>query len=209
MQLSTAVLNAARRTIRRPRCMQLARPSDGACLSTDVSQRGSLESLVVVDKDPEKHTAIIRMNRPPVNSLSLELIEALRGAIVDLEKDDAIRGFVLASTSKVTQLSCLDPPPSATPAGEINPALIPPVDMAAGPPCCLTLSCCAVLPAGAPSKRLCFLPAWTSLRCTSQTTTDWRTSGNRCKTYGSSCMGLAWLPWPPLTDTLQPAGACW
>ena len=60
----------------------------------------SSEGLVLVEKDPENHTAVVTMNRPPVNSLNLELLLELRQAIDGLDEDPNMHGFVLASSSK-------------------------------------------------------------------------------------------------------------
>ena len=44
--------------------------------------------------------AIVRMNRPPVNALSKDLMQGLRQTICDLEDQD-VKGVVLTSSSKV------------------------------------------------------------------------------------------------------------
>ncbi|OQS03685.1 3,2-trans-enoyl-CoA isomerase, mitochondrial precursor, partial [Thraustotheca clavata] len=54
-------------------------------------------NLVEIEK--KDAIAIVRMNRAPVNSLNLELLQAIDVAIQSLEQDKAIKGMILASTN--------------------------------------------------------------------------------------------------------------
>ncbi|KDO31959.1 hypothetical protein SPRG_03174 [Saprolegnia parasitica CBS 223.65] len=54
-------------------------------------------SLVTVEK--KDGFAILRLNRPPVNSLSMELLLAIDEAIQALEKDKTVKGMILSSTN--------------------------------------------------------------------------------------------------------------
>lgn len=59
---------------------------------------GSEQPLVLVEK--VDNYAIVRMNRPPVNSLSLELLQALDNSIKEVEADKSVRGMILASSNQ-------------------------------------------------------------------------------------------------------------
>ncbi|TMW65121.1 hypothetical protein Poli38472_009288 [Pythium oligandrum] len=59
----------------------------------------SAEQPMVLVEKLDKY-AIVRLNRPPVNSLNMELIQAFDKTIADLEKDKSIRGMILASSNQ-------------------------------------------------------------------------------------------------------------
>ena len=50
-------------------------------------------------RDPASNCAVIRMNNPPANALNVPFMKQLTNTIQELEGDNAIRGFVLASNS--------------------------------------------------------------------------------------------------------------
>ncbi|KAF4315958.1 hypothetical protein BBO99_00007568 [Phytophthora kernoviae] len=56
------------------------------------------EPLVLVEKK-DKY-AVVRLNRPPVNSLSTALIQELDATIKKLEDDKSMRGMILASSNQ-------------------------------------------------------------------------------------------------------------
>ncbi|CAH0475526.1 unnamed protein product [Peronospora belbahrii] len=66
----------------------------------------SIEQLVLVEKK-DKY-AIVRLNRPPVNSLSTALIQELETTIKKLEDDKSMRGFILASSNQKVFCAGLD-----------------------------------------------------------------------------------------------------
>ena len=72
-----------------------AQCSTKAKLSTAASHAPVAEYVTVTQHDDR--TATLTMNHPPVNSLSLEMLQALRDAFVDLDASGC-RGFVLASS---------------------------------------------------------------------------------------------------------------
>ncbi|GIY41794.1 enoyl-CoA delta isomerase 1, mitochondrial [Caerostris darwini] len=63
--------------------------------------------LVNVIEDEKKKTANVVMQRPPVNSLNLELLEQITAAIKDLEKKK-FRGMILSSNSPTVFSAGLD-----------------------------------------------------------------------------------------------------
>ena len=66
-------------------------------MTKNLSRR--FNSLIKVDHNVDLKTATITMNNGPVNSLSLEMLQALSGAIKEVEASSA-HGFVLSSSSK-------------------------------------------------------------------------------------------------------------
>uniref|UniRef100_K3WTW0 Enoyl-CoA delta isomerase 1, mitochondrial n=1 Tax=Globisporangium ultimum (strain ATCC 200006 / CBS 805.95 / DAOM BR144) TaxID=431595 RepID=K3WTW0_GLOUD len=56
------------------------------------------EPLVLVEK--VNNYAVVRMNRPPVNSLNTALIQELDNTIKALEQDKSVRGMILASSNQ-------------------------------------------------------------------------------------------------------------
>ncbi|KAL4154743.1 hypothetical protein PRNP1_006859 [Phytophthora ramorum] len=64
------------------------------------------EPLVLVEKK-EKY-AVVRMNRPPVNSLNTALLQELDATIKKLEDDKGVRGIILASSSQKVFSAGLD-----------------------------------------------------------------------------------------------------
>jgi len=69
-------------------------------MARGVVRRGvsSKAALVGVEVDEKTGIATVTMQRPPVNSINLELAQSLKEAIADLEKSKA-RGIVLTSVS--------------------------------------------------------------------------------------------------------------
>lgn len=61
-----------------------------------------------VEVSREDKYAVVRLNRPPVNSLNTELIRQLTQTIKSLEQDPSCRGFILGSTSKKVFCAGLD-----------------------------------------------------------------------------------------------------
>ncbi|GFV74661.1 enoyl-CoA delta isomerase 1, mitochondrial [Trichonephila clavipes] len=72
-----------------------------------VGNLSSVRHVVSVIEDEKKGTARVVLQRPPVNALSLELLEKLTTAIKDLE-ERKFRGFILASDSPKVFCSGLD-----------------------------------------------------------------------------------------------------
>ncbi|RQM18614.1 hypothetical protein DD237_001538 [Peronospora effusa] len=66
----------------------------------------SSEQLVLVEKK-DKY-AIVRLNRPPVNSLNTTLIQELDATITKLEDDKSVRGLILASSNQKVFSAGLD-----------------------------------------------------------------------------------------------------
>lgn len=73
--------------------------------SRSVSSTSS--SLVAVTKDDKTRTATLVLQRPPVNSLNLELLQEITAAVKDMEKDKC-KGFILASSSPTVFSAGLD-----------------------------------------------------------------------------------------------------
>eukprot|EP00644_Phytophthora_capsici_P013466 jgi/Phyca11/548597/estExt2_Genewise1Plus.C_PHYCAscaffold_290262 len=82
----------------------LRAPRVGALVSRAFSL--SSEPLVLVEKK-EKY-AVVRLNRPPVNSLNTALIQELDATIKKLEDDKSVRGFILASSNQKVFSAGLD-----------------------------------------------------------------------------------------------------
>ncbi|KAF1328755.1 3,2-trans-enoyl-coa isomerase, mitochondrial precursor, partial [Globisporangium splendens] len=64
------------------------------------------EPLVLVEK--VNNYAVVRMNRPPVNSLNTALIQELDNTIKALEQDKSVRGLILASSNQRVFTAGLD-----------------------------------------------------------------------------------------------------
>lgn len=62
----------------------------------------------LIDYEVRETIAEIRLNRPPVNALSLELVEALIGALCRAGEDDAVRAVILSSANPKVFCAGLD-----------------------------------------------------------------------------------------------------
>lgn len=80
------------------------RPATAAALFSTAA--ATEQPLVLIEK-VDKY-AIVRMNRPPVNSLNYELLHALDNAIKSLEEDKSVRGMILASSNQKVFCAGLD-----------------------------------------------------------------------------------------------------
>ncbi|GBN49979.1 Enoyl-CoA delta isomerase 1, mitochondrial [Araneus ventricosus] len=76
-------------------------------VAAKASGDSNARSLVNVIEDDKKKTANVVMQRPPVNSLNLELLEQLTSTIKDLEKKQ-FRGMILSSSSPTVFSAGLD-----------------------------------------------------------------------------------------------------
>lgn len=74
--------------------MSIASDVKPSLVSTEIAENGKVATLI--------------MNRPPVNSLSLEMCQAISNAIKELESKPKIQGIVLASSSPSTFSAGLD-----------------------------------------------------------------------------------------------------
>ena len=64
------------------------------------STKSSTKPLVLIEDDPtNERFKIMKMNRPPVNSLNLEMFQALINAIDNLESLQDIDGAIVHTTS--------------------------------------------------------------------------------------------------------------
>jgi len=68
----------------------------------------AVSGLVQVERSASAPVATLSLNRPPANSISLELAAALRSSLAELEADPTVRGVVLSSTSPKIFCSGLD-----------------------------------------------------------------------------------------------------
>jgi Delta3-Delta2-enoyl-CoA isomerase len=73
-----------------------------------MSNSSSPTQLVEVQKDATSKTAVIRMSKPPANSLNIDFMKQLTAAIKDAEKDASIHGFVLTSSNPKVFCAGLD-----------------------------------------------------------------------------------------------------
>ena len=73
-----------------------------------MSNPSATSQLVEIQKDPASKTAVIRMNKLPANSLNLQFMKQLTAAIVEAEKDESIKGLILASNSPKVFCAGLD-----------------------------------------------------------------------------------------------------
>ena len=56
-------------------------------------------SLVQVDRSVSSPVAVLKLARPPANSLSLEFMAEVRSSLAELEADPEVRGVVLSSSN--------------------------------------------------------------------------------------------------------------
>lgn len=56
-----------------------------------------MSSMLNVSLDQQSGVAVLKMKRPPVNSLNLEFLQEIRQSLVKLEQDKQCKGIVLAS----------------------------------------------------------------------------------------------------------------
>lgn len=68
----------------------------------------SSSSSLLVETSIDGNVATLTMNRLPVNSLSLEMCEAISSGIKEIEANPKVQGLVLASSSKSTFSAGLD-----------------------------------------------------------------------------------------------------
>lgn len=87
---STALIATAR-----SKALPCFRGSAVRCLST--ASDGSGSGLVVVNRDGP--TAIIQLNRAPVNSLNTELLRSIEDALQEVSADRSLKGAVLTSAN--------------------------------------------------------------------------------------------------------------
>ncbi|XP_058061173.1 enoyl-CoA delta isomerase 1, mitochondrial-like [Anopheles bellator] len=86
----------------------LARLSrSGSTGSRMFSESATGAKLVLTEVDDKTGYATVTMNRPPVNSLSLELLKGLSEALDDLQNNKS-RGMILTSSSKTVFCAGLD-----------------------------------------------------------------------------------------------------
>lgn len=87
----------------------LARKSYGALLvmRTFVRLESSVASLVDVKMNESHGYAVVAMQKPPVNSLNLEMIQSLSQALAELEKNKC-KGLILTSNSPTIFSAGLD-----------------------------------------------------------------------------------------------------
>ncbi|GAB9462743.1 3,2-trans-enoyl-coa isomerase, mitochondrial precursor [Globisporangium polare] len=83
------------------RCAAATLPASRAALFSTAA-----EPLVLVEK--VNNYAIVRLNRPPVNSLNTALIQELDNTIKTLEQDKTVRGMILASSNQKVFSAGLD-----------------------------------------------------------------------------------------------------
>ncbi|KAG4066464.1 hypothetical protein HA402_007100 [Bradysia odoriphaga] len=74
----------------------------GRCLSS-----GANNGLVNVDLNEKTGIAVVTLNRPPVNSLNLELLKDISSTLDELESNKS-RGMILTSASKTVFSAGLD-----------------------------------------------------------------------------------------------------
>jgi enoyl-CoA hydratase len=59
------------------------------------------ESLVLVERQPEERTAVVRLNRPKqLNALNGAVMDALCDALEELDRDDAVRAIVVTGNER-------------------------------------------------------------------------------------------------------------
>ncbi|GFT15847.1 enoyl-CoA delta isomerase 1, mitochondrial [Nephila pilipes] len=85
----------------------ILKPHTAKIYSNAKASNESSRVLVNVVEDEKKRTANVIMQRPPVNSLNLELLEQITAAIKDLEKKQ-FRGMILSSNSPTVFSAGLD-----------------------------------------------------------------------------------------------------
>lgn len=70
-------------------------------ISCRAYSRMSNEELIKVKVNEKTGVALVTLNRPPVNSISLELLKSLDEILIDLERSKC-RGMIIASVSFVS-----------------------------------------------------------------------------------------------------------
>jgi enoyl-CoA hydratase len=61
----------------------------------------SEEQLILVERDEERHVALLRFNRPKqLNALNGEVMDALCSALEELDRDEAIRAIVVTGSDR-------------------------------------------------------------------------------------------------------------
>jgi len=59
------------------------------------------EALVLVERQPEQRTALVRLNRPKqLNALNGPTMDALCAALEGLDRDDAVRAMVVTGSDR-------------------------------------------------------------------------------------------------------------
>lgn len=59
------------------------------------------EQLVLVERQPEQRTALVRLNRPKqLNALNGAVMDALCGALEELDRDDTVRAIVVTGSER-------------------------------------------------------------------------------------------------------------
>ena len=65
--------------------------------------------LIVIEQDSNhEHFKVLKMNRPPVNSLNLEMFQALIKGVDELEKTKSLEGAIIHTTSPSVFCAGLD-----------------------------------------------------------------------------------------------------
>ncbi|ETW07808.1 hypothetical protein H310_02237 [Aphanomyces invadans] len=77
----------------------LRRCGQGGAFSRWMSTSAIPSANPLVNVERREGFAIVRLNRPPVNSLNLEMFQALDKTVEELEKDKTIKGMILASAN--------------------------------------------------------------------------------------------------------------
>jgi enoyl-CoA hydratase len=74
----------------------------GKCEQTGRSERADNgEQLVLVERDPDRRVALVRLNRPKqLNALNGQVMDALCGALEELDRDEGIRCMVVTGNER-------------------------------------------------------------------------------------------------------------
>src|SRR5207245_476726 len=68
---------------------------------SDADPAGEPEALVLVERQPEQRTALVRLNRPKqLNALNGPTMDALCAALEELDRDDAVRAMEMILTGE-------------------------------------------------------------------------------------------------------------
>jgi enoyl-CoA hydratase len=68
---------------------------------SDASPAADTEPLVLVERQPEQRTALVRLNRPKqLNALNGPTMDALCAALEELDRDEAVRAFVVTGSER-------------------------------------------------------------------------------------------------------------
>ena len=91
-------------------CRRPSSARSGAALpSLRFFSRSASEDLVRVTlSTDDRKVAMLTLNRPPVNSLSMEMCQAISAAVKDVEDDSNVEGMVLASSNPNIMSAGLD-----------------------------------------------------------------------------------------------------